>query len=237
MHIPSTGILDLLPRHSDSVGRFLRIFFIYSLHGETAGRPRNTFRKHLDKINFLNNRRQVWLDFVHCIISSAYVLSCFSHPGKNTGEGCHFLLQGILQSAWQKVGAQWMLIQWTNFHEKIHICDMNSSPRLSDSLRERRYFYWKIDDIYTFLRKLQIDTSLQYNSLPILKAKEKKKLSSPLACLSLSGIITECSFHSEKGLTLYIKVQENQVVTSTRSNCLFQHLCQMSPFLSGIWFS
>ena len=62
-------------------------------------------------------------------------------------------------------------------------------------------------------------------------------MSSPLACLSLSGIITECSFFSEKGLTLYIKEQENQVVTSTRSNCLFQHLCQMSPFLSGIWFS
>lgn len=41
-------------------------------------------------------------------------------------------------------------------------------------------------------------------------------------------------FHSEKGLTLYIKVQENQVVTSsTRSNCLFQHLCQMSPLPLG----
>lgn len=39
----------------------------------------------------------------------------------------------------------------------------------------------------------------------------------------------------KKRLTLYIKYYRNQAVTSTHGSCLLPHLCQMSPFLSGVW--
>ena len=62
-------------------------------------------------------------------------------PGKNTGVGCHFLLQGIFPTQWSKLHLLYPLHWWSVTHSCPTICDpMNCSPPLSMGISWQEYW-------------------------------------------------------------------------------------------------